>query len=279
MFKRHFKPQYLNSISDDFAGNNGIGCYVLLPNSDAHARQIADQFSDLTIKSHPHWHNLYLGNINADNQKIDVAVISTGMGCASIEIILHELFHLGAKRFLRIGTAGSLQPRFVKPGDFINAQAAIRDQSNAIHYVPIEYPAVASLEFTSSILLAAETLNLSEQLHTGIVHCKNSAYARELSPGPKAEENKSYMDVLTHAGALATEMETSTFFIQSQIYNHKLRSNGLSPEDCVLAGAILGINYVMDNYNHSEKDDSITAALAEIALESIKILATQEVIG
>ncbi len=279
MFKRHFKAEHLNATQDDLAGNEEIGRYIFLPGSEGRAKEIAEHFENVTVKNHPRGHNLYLGTIPCDGHNIDVAVVSTGMGCPSTEIILHELFHLGAKRFLRVGTAGSLQPHLVKLGDVVNAQASVRDECTATHYVPVEFPAIASLEFTSSILLAAEKIGLSEQLHTGIVHCKSSLYARELAAGPRASENKAYIDLLAHAGVLATEMETSTLFVQSHIYNHKLRSNSASPQDCVLAGAILGIVSVMHGFNHSEKATEVIETTIQLGLETMKTLATQEVAG
>ena len=62
-----------------------------------------------------------LGTLTAEGETIQVATLASGMGCPSMEIFLHELFQLGAKRFLRIGTAGSLQP-WIKTGQLINAQ-------------------------------------------------------------------------------------------------------------------------------------------------------------
>lgn len=39
-----------------------------------------------------------------------ISVQSTGMGCPSAAIVFEELIQLGARRLLRIGTAGALQP-------------------------------------------------------------------------------------------------------------------------------------------------------------------------
>src|SRR6185312_6559803 len=181
---------HINATVDDLAGNHGIGRYILLPGSDGRAKEIAQHFNNLTIKTHPRGHNLYLGSITSGELTIDVAAISSGMGCPSMEIILHELFHLGGKRFLRIGTAGSLQPGLVKIGDIVNAQASVRDEHTTIDYVPITVPAIASMEFNLAILHATKTLAFSEHVHTGMVHCKSSLYAREFGIGPKAERNK-----------------------------------------------------------------------------------------
>lgn len=81
---------------------------------------------------------------------IDVAVISTGMGCASADIIINELYLLGDKRFIRIGTAGSLQPTKIKVGDIVIPTAAVRDEDTSTNYIYREYPAIASLNIVNA---------------------------------------------------------------------------------------------------------------------------------
>jgi uridine phosphorylase len=276
MEKKLFNPYHINATTADFVGNDGIGRYLILPGSDGRAQEIAKHFENLTEKHHPRGHHLYLGTLTHKRKKIEVATISTGMGCPSMEIILHELFSLGAKRFLRLGTAGTLQP-WIHVGDVVNAQAAVRDEDTTTHYAPIGVPAIASLESTSSILLAAEKMGVSEHVHTGIVHCKSSLYAREFSAGPRAEENKHYRTLLTKNGVLASEMETSALFIQAQIYNHELMEQGISIQHRVLAGAILAIVSEQDNhFTLAEKADAGIELSIALALESIKTLASQE---
>ena len=273
--KHPFTPHHLNATPDDLSGNHGIGRYLLLPGSDGRAREIADQFENITVKSHPRAHNLYLGTISCGRKKIDVAAVASGMGCPSMEIILHELFHLGAKRFLRIGTAGSLQST-VKIGHLVNVQASVRDENTTTCYAPLEVPAIASLEYASAILLAAEKLGLSDQLHTGMAHCKSSLYAREFGAGPRSKENDDYIDLLADYGVLATEMETAALFIQSQYYNHLLSTDNKAPHR-VLSGAILAIIATPEKF---ELSPDVVAATTQdsiqLALEAVKTLAIQE---
>lgn len=268
---------HINATANDLAGNHGIGRYILLPGSDGRAKEISQHFNNLIIKPHPRGHNLYLGTITSGEKTIDVATISSGMGCPSMEIILHELFHLGGKRFLRVGTAGSLQPKLVKMGDVVNAQASVRDEHTTTDYVPITVPAIASMEFNLAISFSAKKLGLSDHVHTGIVHCKSSLYAREFGAGPKAERNKTYINLLTQCGVLATEMETSALFIQSQLYNYQLMQEGKGPQYHVLSGAILGIIAVLpDQFSSSDEESTTVKNLIEIALETIKTLSATE---
>ncbi len=265
--------RHTNATVDDLAGNGGIGRYILLPGSDGRAKEISQHFNNLVIKSHPRGHNLYLGTITHGEKNIDVAAISSGMGCPSMEIILHELFHLGGKRFLRIGTAGSLQPDFVKIGDIVNAQASVRDEHTTLDYVPIGMPAISSMEFNSAFELAANKLGLSEKTHSGIVHCKSSLYAREFGVGPQAEINHSYIRLLTQCGVLASEMETAALFIQSQLYNYQLMQKGKGEEHRVLCGAVLGVVSILtDEFASSEEENMLVRNLIELALDMIRTI-------
>jgi uridine phosphorylase len=269
----------MNANAADFEGNHGIGRYVFLPGSDGRAKEIAEHFKDLTIKPHSRSHNLYMGTISAEGKTIDVAAIASGMGCPSTEIILHELYHLGAKRFLRVGTAGSLQPETLRTGALVNVQAAVRDESTTTRYVPIEFPAIASFEVFSSIILAAEKLGLSSLLQTGIVHTKSALYAREFGEGPLGAENKAYMAQLAQMGVLASEMEASTLFIQTQVYNHQLRQQGDTLSHRVLAGAILTIVGPTGTFEDTPVTSSNIRNTIELALETVKTLAVQEQVG
>lgn len=276
MSKQDFTPHHINATQADLAGNNEAGRYILLPGSDGRAKEIAEHFNNLTVKSHSRGHNLYLGTIQDGDKTIDVAAISTGMGCPSIEIILHELFHLGGKRFLRVGTTGSLQS-FIKLGDFINAQASVRDEHTTLDYVPLSVPAVASFEFTRAIYQAAKNLKMLDRLHTGTVHCKNSLYAREFGAGPKCKENLAFMNLLADCGVLTTEMETASLFIQSECYNHELRKKGKGPAHRVWAGAVLATLLVLpDTFTSKENEAEMVKHLIQLALESIRVVASEE---
>jgi len=275
-----YKPYHLNASADDLAGNNGIGRYILLPGSDGRAKEISKQFDQLTIKSHDRGHNLYLGTIVHKKKPIAVAAVSSGMGCPSMEIILHELFHLGGKRFLRLGTAGSLQPNLVKLGDLVNAQAAVRDEDTTDDYVPAGFPANASPECITAILEAAKLLGLAGYLHTGLVHCKSSFYAREFGEGPKNQINKNYINLLTKCGVLASEMETSALFILSQLYNYQLMQKGNGPAFRVLCGAILSIvadpAHSTDPFATAAQSAKTITNMTNLSLETIRLLAEMD---
>lgn len=274
MVNTPFVAQHITATEEDLAGNNGIGRYIFLPGSEGRAAEIASLFENKTMRSHHRSHNLYLGQLSCEGKPFDVAVVSSGMGCPSMEIILHELYHLGGKRFLRVGTSGTLQ-KTVKIGDFVNVQAAVRDEDTTARYLPISVPAIASLEFVSSILIAAEKIGLAKKLHTGVVHCKSALYAREFGAGPLHVENEAYIHTLEKGGVLASEMETSTLFIQSQYYNQEVSQR--SPDARVITGAVLGVVAARDVF-YADKTliQETQQNTIKLAIEAVKTLAQQE---
>lgn len=278
MKNKPFSPHHINATVKDLSGNGEIGRYVLLPGSSGRAKSAAEHLNNVTVKSHGRGHHLYLGSLSHQNKNIDIAITHSGMGCPSMEIILHELYQLGAKRFLRIGTAGSLQPSFISVGDFVNATAAVRDEDTTSRYFPIEVPALASLEMIDAIEKAVSISKLRKKVLSGTVHCKSAFYAREFQAGPKSQENLDYMNLLTQCGVLATEMETAALFVQTQLYDYQRKMQGSGPCYRVLSGAILGILAAPPHELPApEEEQRIANDLITLGLMSIKCLADTEI--
>ncbi len=262
-----FEPIHINATAEDFIGNKQAGRYIFFPGSDGRAREIAQHFSNLKVKEHSRAHHLYLGTIERDGHKIDVASISSGMGTPSLDIICNELIKLGAKRFLRVGTSGSLQPD-KKVGDFVIATASVRDEGASRCYVPLEVPAVASLDMVYASKLAAERLKFDEKVHTGIIHSKDSLYAREFGEGPLAKQNKAYMEILEDAGVLASEMEASLLFILTNLADHHLRTQGKGNGFRALAGALCSIVGVGPLWATKEEMKKMTMELTDLSIQT-----------
>ena len=240
MNSNDFKAQHINACKNDFYGNGDLGRYIILPGSDGRAEYIANRLKNVKVKRHSRQHNLYLGTLEGENN-IDVAVISSGMGCASMEVILYELIKLGGKRFLRIGTAGSLQNNYVKVSDIVIPTASIRDESSSKDYFPVEIPALPSWSW----LMASEKTkqkNLSKYtVHFGSVHCKSTLYAREFFEGPLASQHKKYHQTIISSGALATEMETSQLFTMSSFFNQQASHSTYTRQKSIQSSAVLAI--------------------------------------
>jgi uridine phosphorylase len=233
--------QHINACEADIQGNGPIGRYFFLTGSDGRAHQISEMFINREEKRHPRQHNLYLGQLkNAHGQLVDVAAISTGMGGPSADIILNELVMLGAKRFLRIGTAGSLQTNHVKIGDLVVATGAVRDDKATWDYIYPEYPAIASYEYiTASKKVSEKQLFNDRAVHFGVVHSKSSLFARQYQYS-LIPQNADYMEAIRRSGVLASEMECAQFFILGPILTAK-KTNRFSPLETIYCGAILAI--------------------------------------
>ena len=277
MTNPNFKPEHMNANHEDFMGNDGIGRYVFIPGSDGRAKKIADLFTDVKVKEHGRCHNLYTGTLVYEGQKVDVAAISSGMGTPSLDIIMNELLRLGVKRFIRVGTSGLLQP-YMKPGDFVIGTGAVRDDGATKCYVPAEYPAIASFDMVLAAQKAAKKLGFENRTHTGLLHSKDSLYGREFAQeGPMLKQNREYMQILRDAGVLASEMEASMLFTLAAIYEHQLRTHGLSDKESrIKAGAVCVVLGEGSDFGTQEALNRITDEVVQIALHTVLELAKTE---
>lgn len=261
------KPYHINAKVGDLNGR-----LIFLCGSDERAKYISTHFQSVITQESVRGHHLYLGHLSDQAKHIPVAAISTGMGCPSEDIILNELYQVGGRHFLRIGTAGSLQPKQIRVGDIVVASAAVRDEDTSACYIMPEFPAIASIAMINAINEAAHRLQL-ESVFTGIVHTKSSFYARELQAS-FLPENSAYLETLKKAGVLATEMECSQLFILGSLYDHLVTKDFHHTN--ILTGAILAI--VGDDepiHDSAEKKELAIKRAVELGLETAKLLADQ----
>lgn len=276
MSSQDFTPHHVNAKPQDLEGNNGVGRYLFLPGSDGRARNIAQHFDDVKVRESPRAHHLYLGTLAVGDKKVDVASVCSGMGTPSLDIIVNELFKLGCRRFLRVGTAGSCQPESIRVGNLIVATGAVRDENTSRLYVPPEFPAIASPAFVQGAAWAADKMSIRKKLRYGIIHSKDSLFAREFGEGPMALANKSYMELMEQAGVVASEMESSHLFILASLFDHQMRSQGKGPRFRVLAGTILGIIGDDRPFAPKEEADATVEESIQLSLEVVRQVAKLE---
>lgn len=275
---KKFKPHHITASEADFKGNDRVGRYVLLPGSDGRAKVISERFTDVTVRVSDRGHNVYLGTIQGHGGTVDVAVVASGMGCPSLDIIVTECIKLGAARFLRVGTAGSLQPDVIRPPSIILATCAVRDEGTSRTYAPVEVPALASPEWIHALEKAATNLGLEDEVYEGPVHSKDSLFAREFGQGPMAVENTRYMERLAALGVLASEMEAAHLFVLGAVHGNpiaplsdrELRGEG------ILTGCVLGV--IGDHKRFAPKATAAKAVnnAMDLALEGVRVLAAVE---
>ena len=255
----------------DLDGNKGKGRYVFIPGSDFRAKWISDYFFNTKVIESTRGHKLYLGQISSVSGLIDVASVSTGMGPGSLEIVLSELFKIGGKKFIRIGTAGSLQPDLIKVPSIVVATSAVRDDFVSNYFAPLEVPSIATVPFLEDIRQASLKMDFKKSIFFGMVHSKAALYSRELGEGPLGKKNLDYMSLMNKLGVIASEMETATLFIMGQ---SKFGSsyNLVEENDNYLFGSILAIIGDKKAFSQDKKlvKESIGNAI-QLAIESVKI--------
>ncbi|NLK85986.1 MAG: nucleoside phosphorylase [Clostridiaceae bacterium] len=275
MNMENFTPIHINAEKGDFEGNGAYGRYVLIPGSDGRAEKIAAMWKDVTVKKHPRNHNLYLGKMETETGDIDMAVISTGMGAASADIIISELIALGARNLIRVGTSGSMQPEHIPAGSVVVPTGSVKDETTSARYLPAEVPAIPSIEFILAAHRAYEQMlaepdgALAHQVFFGVVHSKDSLYAREIGAGPMCRENEEYMRLLKEGGVLASEMETSILFTLGQVYSQQCRNAGKAP---VLTGAVLAVIGGSTPFGDKDTEALATDAAISFSLRTIEAL-------
>ncbi len=268
------KAHHVELDEQHLEGNGGLGRYVLLPGSPDRAARIATRLTDVQVVDNRRKLTVHLGRFG----DLDVAAVPTGMGCPSVDIVATELIHIGARRLLRVGTAGALQPE-VRLGDLVVASGAVRDEGTSDAYVPRDYPAVADVEMAAALCRAADHAGLSERVHCGIVHSKDSFFGREFAQGPDAERNRAYMEQLSAAGVLATEMEAAHLFVLGMVHGRGPRSVAASRTRAtkLRTGAICAVvGSVEEGFVSLSEEQAAEERLIDVALAGLVELAKLE---
>lgn len=190
-----------------------VGRYVLLPGDPFRTDLIASYFDDAKLVAHNREHKTWTGTLDG----VKVSVTSTGMGCPSAAIALEELIALGADTFIRVGTAGRVcDASYDETLDGVINTAAVRDEGTTIHYIPIEYPAIADRKVVEALVEAAADLgyNYAE----GITQSKDSFYGQH-EPGSMPAESrlKERWEAWKRGNVMTSEMEAAAIFVISSI--------------------------------------------------------------
>ena len=196
------------------SGNGRLGRYVLLPGTRSRAAAIAEHFDEVRVVDNPRGHTAHLGVLRREGVSVEVLSISSGMGTASTEIILHELLEVGARRIVRVGSCGSMDPH-IRAGDAVVVTGAVRDELASRHIAPVEFPAVSHPTAVAAMVAGARAAGHADHTFLGIGHTKASLYAREFAHGPMADQNHAYGQLLARCGAVASDMEAAMLFIQA----------------------------------------------------------------
>lgn len=190
-----------------------VGRYVLLPGDPFRTDLIATYFDDAKLIAHHREHKTWTGYLNGEK----VSVVSTGMGCPSTAICLEELIKVGADTFIRVGTAGRVcDAAFDESLVGVINTAAVRDEGTTIHYIPIEYPAVADRHVVEALSQAAK--NLGYNFAEGITQSKDSFFGQHEPENMPAEARlKERWEAWRRGNVMTSEMESAAIFVISSI--------------------------------------------------------------
>lgn len=131
---------------------------------------------------------------------VRLAAASTGIGAPSTAILVEELAKIGAKRMIRVGNSGGLQPALAL-GDLVITTGAVRDDGTSRSYVLPEYPAVASWEVVGALVTAARARGVRHAV--GVTWSLDAFYGRNaVLGGDGAIESMSF------GGYRAPELES-----------------------------------------------------------------------
>ncbi|MFQ7259685.1 MAG: nucleoside phosphorylase [Christensenellales bacterium] len=189
---------------------------------------------------------------------IKILAISTGMGGSSTAIAIEELKNIGIEAMIRIGSCGAVQP-FVKVGDLVLVNAAVRDDGTSQTYINLKYPAVPDVFLLNCCIEAADENNFS--YHIGFARSHDSFYI---------DNEDQINNFWSERGILGSDMETSTLFTVGRLRGIKTASILNNVVACGEDTADSIGNYA-DGENLAmvgEKNEIITALEAFVKLDS-----------
>ncbi len=236
-----------------------VGSYIILPGDPGRCEKIASYFENSFFVASNREYTTYTGTLLGEK----VSVVSTGIGGPSAAIAVEELVELGAHTFVRVGTCGGMHPK-VKGGDLVIVTGSVRQDGTGREYLPVEFPAVSDFQVTEALKQGAE--KLKAPYHLGVVQCKDSFYGQHRPESmPVETELKEKWEAWKRGNCLASEMESATLFLISQVRGTR-------------AGCVLNTvwNQESDDMQHGEKQSHDTAVAIHAAVEALKILIKED---
>lgn len=184
-----------------------------------------------------------------------VSVQTSGIGTPSLSIVVEELFRLGARRLIRIGTCGGIGPG-IRTGDIVVATAATPlDGATRTYLHGDPYAPAADFGLTRALVDAAEARGVDA--HVGQVASVDVFY----------NADPDYASKWRGRGVLAFEMEAAALFYLCS------REAGAGRD--VKAGCILTVSDVLSEEVGTEETymaladlEVATRRMVEVALEA-----------
>jgi len=238
------------------AKRDQVGRGALLVGDPARIGRIAEHLSDVEFLPE----NRGLRTVTGTRNGQRITVSAFGMGAPIATIVLHELFALGVRSFLRIGTAMAVPP--AKLGDFVLADGALRAEGTSNTYAPLGFPAMADFELNTT--LRQHLAGSGRTWHAGIYGTYDGFYTEMFGlSGQSRTMIETLKQDIQRLGLIGTDMETSALLVAARVL-------GASASTLCVA--------TVDAFSQEKIDDAAMAVaereLFEVALDSIAAFAT-----
>lgn len=193
---------------------------ALLCGDPERSRQIAEQTAGVTCcktLSVQRGLNSYLVSL-ADDSPLLIA--TSGMGGPSLSIVVNELYQVGIRSMIRVGTCGAIADG-VKTGSVVISRAALCRQGAADDIAPAEYPAAADPFLTVALVEAARDLKVP--WHLGLTASVDTFYEGQERTGSSANPHllrrlQGITEEYRRLNILNYEMEAATLFKMAGVY-------------------------------------------------------------
>ena len=202
---------------------------------------------------------------------VPISCTSTGIGAPSTAIALEELARVGVTTFIRLGTAGSLQPS-PRIGDVAILDSSARYDGTSGLYAPHEYPAVAHHDVVAAGIRAATELDVRH--HVGTTLSTDVFYAPQegVAFGGYWQSGwREFYEDARRANVLVVEMEAGVLMVLTRIWG--LRGGAVA----------LVVDDVFETTNEQfvpeesfRADTDLVERLARVGCETVRILAERD---
>ncbi|MEA5032499.1 MAG: nucleoside phosphorylase [Sphaerochaeta sp.] len=173
-----------------------IAPYVITPGDPGRVKRIVQLMDSAELLAENREYIVYTGVYKG----VPLTVCSSGIGGPAASIAFEELIKLGAKVFIRVGSAGGRQ-KTIPIGTPVVITATYRGEGTSKAYLPSEFPAVADLDVTNALVDSLRAAAVPYR--AGIGFCRDAYYIQD----------QQLNTLLTASGVLAAEQEAATLFI------------------------------------------------------------------
>jgi uridine phosphorylase len=227
---------------------------VIVCGDPARATQASHYLTDASLLSEKREYRAYSGQFEG----MPVTICSHGVGASGAAVAFEELIRAGARRIVRVGSCGGLQPG-TRSGDLVVVTAAVEHTGYGRETAPPGYPAVADPELV--LALRNVVRESGRRFHSGIVLTRDNFYRGVATP-----YQLDYA-VLSQAHVEAVEMECSALFLVGSLRQAQTAAI-LAVDGNVLVGG-----EKMETYDpHQNAVAEAIAAEIEFALRALRRL-------